>query len=285
MRSLPEDIAVLHRQRMKEAEANDRATPRSRQEEVRDVMQFLRIQIESRDESSRSRCPRKPSATGHQVRDPHFQPPLPSALELAAGSATNSHACCVLCRHREHTVNYCNSNMTIDEIRMQLIENNCCFKCARKGHVARQCRSAEWLKCKLCAKHHLTILCKIWKPANCTDADSSDKTKTDGLPAITSATTSSSAPLPRDVLMQAATVSALGRHDSALFRILIDTGCERTFIRRDLSTRLGLPSVGIEDLSLLMFGNSKRSHTYRNRTMQPKLQSRLYALGITVDAV
>lgn len=45
MRSLPEDIAVLYQQRMKEAEANGGASPRSRQEEVRDIMQFLRIYI------------------------------------------------------------------------------------------------------------------------------------------------------------------------------------------------------------------------------------------------
>ncbi|KAL1470022.1 hypothetical protein MTO96_040720 [Rhipicephalus appendiculatus] len=148
MRSLPEDIAILYRQRMKETETNNGATPRSRQEEVRDVMKFLQIQIESREESSRSRCLQRSSPTRHDRSHPRLQPPVPSALALAAGSATNSYACCVLCGHRDHSVKDYQTTMTADEIRGRLIERNCCFKCAREGHTARQCRNAAWLKCK-----------------------------------------------------------------------------------------------------------------------------------------
>lgn len=41
MRSLPEDITVLYQQRVKETEANNGATLKSHQEEVRNVMKFL----------------------------------------------------------------------------------------------------------------------------------------------------------------------------------------------------------------------------------------------------
>ncbi|KAL1466543.1 hypothetical protein MTO96_026581 [Rhipicephalus appendiculatus] len=285
MRSLPEDIAILYRQRMKETETNNGATPRSRQEEVRDVMKFLQIQIESREESSRSRCLQRSSPTGHDRSHPRLQPPVPSALALAAGSATNSHACCVLCGHRDHSVKDCQTTMTADEIRGRLIERNCCFKCAREGHAARQCRNAAWLKCKHCAKRHLTVLCEIWKPQNRAIATSSDTTKTDSVSVTTSAPASSSTPPSPAVLMQTATVWASGRHDSVLVRILLDTGSQRTFVRRDLSTSLDLPSVGTEDLSLLTFGSSKRSRTHRYRTVQLKLQSRFDAQEITMDAL
>ncbi|KAL1479890.1 hypothetical protein MTO96_051504 [Rhipicephalus appendiculatus] len=285
MRSLPEDIAILYRQRMKETETNNGATPRSRQEEVRDVMKFLQIQIESTEESSHSRCLQRSGPTGHERSHPRLQPPVPSALALAAGSATNSHACCVLCGHRDHSVKDCQTTMTADEIRGRLIERNCCFKCAREGHTARQCRNAAWLKCKHCAKRHLTVLCEIWKPQNRAIATSSDTTKTDSVSVTTSAPASSSTPPSPAVLMQMATVWALGRHDSVLVRILLDTGSQRTFIRRDLSTSLDRPSVGTEDLSLLTFGSSKRSRTHRYRTVQLKLQSRFDAQEITMDAL
>ncbi|KAL1466386.1 hypothetical protein MTO96_042771 [Rhipicephalus appendiculatus] len=285
MRSLPEDIAILYRQRMKETETNNGATPRSRQEEVRDVMKFPQIQIESREESSRSRCLQRSSPTGHDRSHPRLQPPVPSALALAAGSATNSHACCVLCGHRDHSVKDCQTTMTADEIRGRLIERSCCFKCAREGHTARQCRNAAWLRCKHCAKRHLTVLCEIWKPQNRAIATSSDTTKTDSVSVTTSAPASSSTPPSPAVLMQTATVWASGRHDSVLVRILLDTGSQRTFVRRDLSTSLDLPSVGTEDLSLLTFGSSKRSRTHRYRTVQLKLQSRFDAQEITMDAL
>ncbi|KAL1467384.1 hypothetical protein MTO96_042227 [Rhipicephalus appendiculatus] len=285
MRSLPEDIAILYRQRMKETETNNGATPRSRQEEVRDVMKFLQIQIESREESSRSRCLQRSSPTGHDRSHTRLQPLVPSALALAAGSATNSHACCVLCGHRDHSVKDCQTTMTADEIRGRLIERSCCFKCAREGHTARQCRNAAWLKCKHCAKRHLTVLCEIWKPQNRAIATSSDTTKTDSVSVTTSAPASSSTPPSPAVLMQTATVWASGRHDSVLVRILLDTGSQKTFVRRDLSTSLDLPSVGTEDLSLLTFGSSKRSRTHRYRTVQLKLQSRFDAQEITMDAL
>ncbi|KAL1433846.1 hypothetical protein MTO96_012185 [Rhipicephalus appendiculatus] len=285
MRSHPEDIDILYRQRMKEAEMNNGATPRSRQEEVRDVMKFLQIQIKSREESSRSRRLRKSSPTGHDRSHPRLQTPVPSALALAAGSATNSHACCVLCGHRDHSVKDCQTTMTADEIRGRLIGRNCCFKCAREGHAARQCRNAAWLKCKHCAKRHLTVLCEIWKQENRAIATSSDTPKTDSVSVTTSAPASSSTPPSQAVLMQTATVWASGRHDYVLVRILLDTGSQRTFIRCDLSTSLDLPSVGTEDLSLLTFGSSKRSRTRRYRTVQLKLQSRFDAQEITMDAL
>ncbi|KAL1436396.1 hypothetical protein MTO96_049756 [Rhipicephalus appendiculatus] len=268
-----------------ETETNNGAAPRSRQEEVRDVMKFLQIQIESREESYRSRCLRKSSPTGHDRSHPRLQAPVPSALALAAGSATNSHACCVLCGHRDHSVKDCQTPLTADEIRGRLKERNCCFKCAREAHVARQCRNAAWLRCKHCARRHLTALCEIWKPENHAIATSSDTTKTDSVSVITSAPASSYTPPSPAVLMQTATVWASGRHDSVLVRILLDTGSQRTFVRRDLSTSLDLPSVGTEDLSLLTFGSSKRSRTHRYRTVQLKLQSRFDAQEITMDAL
>ncbi|KAH8022821.1 hypothetical protein HPB51_005981 [Rhipicephalus microplus] len=85
--------------------------------------------------------------------------------------------------------------------------------------------------------------------------------------------------------MQTATVWPSGRHDSVLVHVLLYTGSQGTFIQHDFSTRHGLPSGGTDDLSLLMFGNSKRFPNYQYRTVQLKLQSRFDAREITLDAV
>ncbi|KAL1468335.1 hypothetical protein MTO96_041547 [Rhipicephalus appendiculatus] len=94
MRSLPEDIAILYRQRMKETETNNGATPRSRQEEVRDVMKFLQIQIESREESSRSRCLQRSSPTGHDRS--HSSLTTAGTISFSAGRRICNEQPCVL---------------------------------------------------------------------------------------------------------------------------------------------------------------------------------------------
>ncbi|KAH7932279.1 hypothetical protein HPB51_029420 [Rhipicephalus microplus] len=85
--------------------------------------------------------------------------------------------------------------------------------------------------------------------------------------------------------MQTATVWASGRHDSVLVRILLDSSSQRTFIRHDWFTRLSLPSVSTESLSLLAFGSSKRFRNYRYHTVQLKLQSHFDPHEITMDAL
>ncbi|KAH8042607.1 hypothetical protein HPB51_024828 [Rhipicephalus microplus] len=84
--------------------------------------------------------------------------------------------------------------------------------------------------------------------------------------------------------MQTATSWASGRHKFVLVGILLHTGSQRTFTRRDLSTRLHLPSFGTEDLFLLTFGSSKPFRNYQYWTTQVQLQSHLDPREITVDA-
>lgn len=85
--------------------------------------------------------------------------------------------------------------------------------------------------------------------------------------------------------MQTATVWASGKYNSVLVRLLLDTGSQRTFIRRDLSKRLDLPSLGTEDLSLWTFGTSKCSRPYSCRSVKLELHSRFDSRSVTVDAL
>ncbi|KAL1421980.1 hypothetical protein MTO96_022551 [Rhipicephalus appendiculatus] len=165
-----------------------------------------------------------------------------------------------------------------EELLLQMCQGRACRTTVSQRRVA---------KGKHCAKRHLTVLCEIWKPESHAIATSSDTTKTDSVSVTTSAPASSFTPPSPAVLMQTATVWASGRHDSVLARILLDTGSQRTFIRRDLSMSLDLPSVGTEDLILILltFGSSNNSRTHRYRTVQLKLQSRFDTPEITVDAL
>lgn len=65
------------------------------------------------------------------------------------------------------------------------------------------------------------------------------------------------------VLLQTARAYAEGRHKSALVRMLLDGGSQRTFIRQEVSRRLNLRVTGEEKLAIYAFGSQKPSEQKR----------------------
>ncbi|KAH7978457.1 hypothetical protein HPB49_005544 [Dermacentor silvarum] len=61
------------------------------------------------------------------------------------------------------------------------------------------------------------------------------------------------------VLLQTARAYAEGQHKSALVRMLLDGGSQRTFIRQEVSRRLNLRVTGEEKLAIYAFGSEKPS--------------------------
>ncbi|XP_064477735.1 uncharacterized protein LOC135391410 [Ornithodoros turicata] len=151
MRSLSEDIAVLYRQRTKEdVAATDAAA--SRPAQVKNIMQFLQVQVESREDTRAGRTRLASTVPGTMDRSsqaPVASSTLPTALALAA-SSSHPRPSCLLCNLASHTVQECHVAISTDDKR-RLTAKNCCFKCGKHGHFARSCRSATWLRCRHCS--------------------------------------------------------------------------------------------------------------------------------------
>nr|XP_054933975.1 uncharacterized protein LOC129388030 [Dermacentor andersoni] len=65
------------------------------------------------------------------------------------------------------------------------------------------------------------------------------------------------------VLLQTARAYAEGQHNSALVRMLLDSGSQRTFVRQDVSRRLNLRVIGGEKLAIYAFGSERPSEERR----------------------
>ncbi|XP_064458861.1 uncharacterized protein LOC135369129 [Ornithodoros turicata] len=275
MRSLPEDIAVLYRQRLKTQDKQDAPSSSaagSRAEEVNTAMEFLRVQVESREETKAARVKENSNLASTERVHSRSSSHLPTALALATGSAPPDQLTCPLCDQSGHTTQECHASLSTDEKRRRLSARRCCFKCGKRGHMARQCRTAATLRCRACSSRHLTVLCDLWKrpdarclqPSSALGASNSQSTSGPQSPQHATATvaaTHTSSGVGHPILLQTATVWAseeggyvLLQPEARLFPRVNETSHEskRLFprVKLTLSSRFTSNAVTLEALEV-----------------------------------
>ncbi|XP_064475785.1 uncharacterized protein LOC135389682 [Ornithodoros turicata] len=281
-RCLPPELFVQFRQRRKElvasADASATAPPTdatsaspSAATEVKALMDFTRalhgwrVHVEAREEAALHRP--RPSHQDHA--DDEVPSPLPSAAALptvvSSAPATvvaaepSSQApeppACALCRTADHRIAACSASLTPEEKRRRLASEHRCFRCARRNHIARRCRSAGSLKCGKCQGKHLTVLCDIQPQANGRSAAAAPVS----VPAVQATAASTSSTI---TFLQTATATISGPGGSAEVRVLLDTGSQRTFVTEDFARQLRCPIQSSEGLSIFAFGSTQAS-TFR----------------------
>ncbi|KAH7956319.1 hypothetical protein HPB52_008140 [Rhipicephalus sanguineus] len=230
MRCLPDDLAILYRQKSKK--------PRR----IRPV----------REEG---RPGRTPSAFSRLLPEEDVEPPsapmghLPTASALAAESVAVTEEVCPLCSSCQHTIADCNVQLSAEEKRAPLRTARCCYRCGLQNHMARFCRRARTIICSKCNRH-LTILCELFTPAAPTRENATtvnqDEPRIAGrgtnMPSVTSAPSALSGI--NAVLLQTGRVWIECGYQRRLVRILLDSSSQRTFIRADVSKDLICPVIG-----------------------------------------
>ncbi|XP_049272070.1 uncharacterized protein LOC125758673 [Rhipicephalus sanguineus] len=295
MRSLPEDLAIQYRKRTKTgADAADSAV-QSRDEQVKAILKFLQVEVESREESLASREKATSGRPSPHLTTADTSPPplLPSALALTARSSSPgatsrpAQTICPLCGISGHLTRNCRAALSAEEKHQRLSSNSCCFRCGKKGHIARSCRTAAWLMCDRCSGRHISAVCDIWgrrgsdspQPTGAETREAATQREKHVTTAPASSTRSSS------VLLQTATVWASGTRGCVPVRLLLDTGSQRTFIRKDLSQQLCLPSTGYEEMDVYTFGGSKHPRHYQCRRVNVTLCARIEPIVVDVEAL
>ncbi|KAL1444837.1 hypothetical protein MTO96_045373 [Rhipicephalus appendiculatus] len=257
MRSLPEDLAVQYRQRMKtETDAAD-SVVQPRDEQVKAILKFLQVEVESREETraSREKTTSGRPSTNRKAADTVVPPHLPSALALTARSSSPGAD-----SRRGQTV--CPSVASRDTSR---VIAGLRYQQRKSANVfpARVAASGAGSKGTLLAiaepqpglsatddRDAISLLCARYGAKGGTD--SPQLTGTEPREAVTQrekrvTTAPASSARSSSVLLQTATVWASGTRGRVAVRLLLDTGSQRTFIRKDLSQQLHLSCTGTEE--------------------------------------
>ncbi|XP_064475626.1 uncharacterized protein LOC135389518 [Ornithodoros turicata] len=224
LRKIPKELELEYYKQKDEQSTVDTLTS---------LLDFLETEIECRERVRRS---------AEDVPLPKRRAPLtPSASSLTANATDSS---CILCKSSQHLLESCDRGLSPDEIRNTLRREGCCFLCGKKGHRSKDCRVCWKLRCGRCHRRHLTQLClgssRTEQPAasNPSSALASTTSTEDVVTSLSSSTKFSS---PRaEVLLQTAKVWLEGSNGRRILaRIILDGGSQRSFIRQEVSTKIG----------------------------------------------
>ncbi|KAG0411000.1 hypothetical protein HPB47_011872, partial [Ixodes persulcatus] len=242
-------------------------------DQVKLIMTFLQIQIEIREEGCMEPPTRASEGTPHQ---PNLKTQSisnnPSALALTNESVHRQVFACSLCGSAEHDVQSCQVALSTQEKRSRLTRACCCFKCGKRNHIARACRTARSLTCTTCGGHHLTIHCDVSRSPQATQGiGQSGEGSTPNSVAVINAPTNAAKQGP-SVLLQTGQVWASSLYQRVFVRILLDSGSQRTFVLtielcgRTTGTRIHLEALEVPEICTVI------SHPV-NEELQVRLHS------------
>ncbi|KAH8018312.1 hypothetical protein HPB51_002293 [Rhipicephalus microplus] len=186
LKALLPDLGILCRQRQKKAMLTENATAsREAQSQVKDLLSFIKVQVEVQEESGLqqliSATSRRPPQRDLLIR----QPPLPSAAAFSAELRSPYSHPCVLCTSPEHTLQDCSKRFPLEDIQKRLHQEKLRFRCGKRNHFANDCRSARTLQGRRCTGQHLTSLCDINNGANHSQHAKNTLVQQDSAPAPT----------------------------------------------------------------------------------------------------
>ncbi|XP_037520857.1 uncharacterized protein LOC119397504 [Rhipicephalus sanguineus] len=242
-KSIPSELCLEYYRRNTTSEAGPEG-------DLQEFLNFLKAEVESRERAQRAVRPVPDAAVKQKApltRDRH-QTPSASALTV-----TGSEVHCAFCDEEGHTAAECINPIPIDQKRAVMSKERRCYKCAKRNHRAALCRTSRWLKCAKCSGRHATGVCELNQRV--TPPPSGEGA------AATSTTVQSSLQVKRNrgrarVLLQTARALAEGQNKSALVRMLLDGGSQRTFIQEEVSRSLKLRVIG-ERLTIYAFGSQR----------------------------
>ncbi|XP_065306118.2 uncharacterized protein [Dermacentor albipictus] len=249
-------------------------------DELQNFLSFLKTEVESRE---RAECgTRQQLSTDRLSRPIRKDIPEKKASASVLTAVMKAETQCKLCEASSHSTADCEVDLTADQKRRIVQRERLCFRCAKAGHRAYECRTARWLKCKKCSGRHVTALCNLNRPP----ATGKSEKKTVLTETIVQSSLQVEGTKKRTrVLLQTAQAWVQGREKRAIVKLMIDGGSQRTFIKKEVSRKMGLRVMGEETLKIMTFGNDKPSSGMKCRRVELWLCSRHSGKKIRVEAL
>ncbi|GFU88782.1 integrase catalytic domain-containing protein [Trichonephila clavipes] len=237
------------------------------QSQITDLIAYLRSEVESRE---RTELLVKPhdlelknknsySNTKYFERTSHSYPqsnrrvqghsrfhPSHKSFSSANELLTAANSNCLFCFENTHMSDLC-ENLCVQKKRAKLIKEGRCFICCNTGCYVKKYKKEV---CSYCKGRHARAICfKLEKSKQNSHWDLEEKN-------VDVKTTSSNSVFHNrgGVLLQCVKAEIIGRSSSDKIFCLFDNGSEKSFIKKNVSRRLGLKILGSERLSIFSFG-------------------------------
>ncbi|UYV61853.1 hypothetical protein LAZ67_1006857 [Cordylochernes scorpioides] len=132
-----------------------------------------------------------------------------------------------------------------------------CFKCFRKNHLKKDCRF--FVRCKRCQGPHFEIMCRgtshsqenlNWRSDNRSHNSLAEQNEGKNVPV----TTMANQVCTNNISLMTLIVKIRGPKHSKMVRVLLDSGTQKSYIRRSLAKELDLLKVGEVKLNKFLFG-------------------------------
>ena len=210
---------------------------------IDDALEFLLEEIECRERSK----------VGETKVDPSKRSNLPAtAAALATAMGTQGGTIlakypCIFCEQIGHFPDQC--HLALIE-RKEVARNKAvCTVCLRRGHCAGECvKPGPHCRIRHCQGRHHTALCETVAPKPPPALKQ---------PVSTHTAIQAGKRTPGGVLLQTATVLIEGKDGTRRAICVLDSGSQRTFIRKELADALGLTTVAVENQAIHTFGAGK----------------------------
>ncbi|GFY08620.1 integrase catalytic domain-containing protein [Trichonephila clavipes] len=172
--------------------------------------------------------------------------PSPKSFSSANELLTAAFWNCLFCFENTHMSDLC-ENLCVQKKRAKLIKEERCFICCNTGCYVKKCKKEV---CSYCKGRHARAICfKLEKSKQNSQLDLEEKN-------VDVKTTSSNSVFHNrgGVLLQCVKAEIIGRSSSDKIFCLFDNGSEKSFIKKNVSRRLGLKILGSERLNIFSFG-------------------------------
>ena len=191
-----------------------------------------------------------------------------TALVSGSQSLVPSPICCY-CQQPHSSID-CSTVLNASARRQVLRTSGRCFNCLRKGHLGRDCRSAN--RCRKCKKKHHSSICEglfpdqqrlptvqsdLTQPANVPISQLNPEATPDVVTPTSSNVCSDNRKI---VLLQTARAHVYNPsdpHRTMEVRLLLDGGSQRSYITDRVKKLLTLKPSGEHRLSIAAFGSSR----------------------------
>ncbi|XP_064464869.1 uncharacterized protein LOC135376198 [Ornithodoros turicata] len=247
------------------------------EKELERVLDFLRIEVESREKSGMVSTNRDgPPRGGTLGKSLRKEKNVPAAAVLQSLAKATSK--CIFCDSEDHSSGDCNTPIELERKKKVLATDGRCFRCTVKGHRAKDCRRK--VTCLTCKGKHVTSMCDPkWSGSSSTKAKEVD---TVAMHAASSDRDRVSA----TVLLQTFRSWVIADNQSAYIRGIFDGGSQKTFVREDVSRQLELPVLDEVTVRLNTFGDPETSVSpHRRRLVQVRLRSQYDQKEHLIEAV